>query len=99
MFTVVFPVLGHIMHVVGCLVTCPVWFGLISVRSKRAHPAVALWLHLYICVCMRHCTQERSTGLGFDPHCWSGVEVSGKPLCIHCLYLLSGDGYLMEWKR
>ena len=50
MFTVVFPVLGHIMHVVGCLVTCPVWFGLISVRSKRAHPVVALWLLLYVYV-------------------------------------------------
>ena len=50
MFTVVFPVLGHIMHVVGCLVTCPVWFGLISVRSKWAHPVGALWLLLYVYV-------------------------------------------------
>ena len=38
------------MHVVGCLVTCPVWFGLISVRSKWAHPVGALWLLLYVYV-------------------------------------------------
>ena len=36
---------------------------------------------------------SRSKGLGFDSHCWSFVEVSGKLFMTYCLCLPSSDGY------
>ena len=40
----------------------------------------------------------RSEGLGFDSHCWSCVEVSGKLLIPYCLCPPSSNGYLVERK-
>ena len=39
-----------------------------------------------------------SEGLGFDSHCWSCVEVSGKLLIPYCLCPPSSNGYLVESK-
>ena len=41
---------------------------------------------------------SRSEGLGFDSHCWSCVEVSGKLFIPYCLWSPSSDGYLVERK-
>ena len=42
--------------------------------------------------------ESRSEGLGFNSHCWSYVEVSGKLLIPYYLCLSSTDGYLVERK-
>ena len=40
----------------------------------------------------------RSEGLGFDFHCYSCVEMSGKRLIPYCLCPSSSNGYLVERK-
>ena len=40
----------------------------------------------------------RSEGLGYDSHCWSCAEGSGKLLILYCLCLHSSNGYLVETK-
>ena len=41
---------------------------------------------------------SRSQGSGFDSHCWSCVEVSGKLLIPYCLRPCNIDRYLVERK-
>ena len=40
----------------------------------------------------------RSEDLGFDSHCWSCVEVSGKLLIPYCLCPSRSNGYLVDQK-
>ena len=41
---------------------------------------------------------SRSTGLGFDSHCWPCAELSDKPH-FYCLRLVTSDGCLWEQKK
>ena len=51
----------------------------------------------YLCKCgqVDRVLDSRS-GLGFDSHCWSCVEVSGKHRNAHCLGPPSRTGYLVH---